>query len=154
MKKEIIDENKKKKIASRIKQVRKVLKLKQKELASRLDVSGATLCETEAGKHYPGCEFLINIHRVFNVNLDFLLFGKGKMFSETEGWEKTFGGIEDLAWIDDEIRNFLYYFERSSILRHHMLIQFKTLLLKEKDLIETELKEYEEPKNKDQNESG
>jgi transcriptional regulator with XRE-family HTH domain len=154
MKKERLEENKKKKIASRIKQVRKVLKLKQTELARRLEVSNATLCETEAGKHYPGCEFLMNIHRVFNVNLDFLLFGKGKMFSEAEGWEKTFGGIEDLAWIDDEIRNFLYYFERSSILRHHMLIQFKTLLLKENELIETELKEYNESQKEDKNEPG
>jgi transcriptional regulator with XRE-family HTH domain len=76
MKKEMLNENKKKKIAGRIKQVRKALKLKQKELANRLHVSGATLCETEAGKYYPGCEFLINIHRVFNVNLDFLLFSR------------------------------------------------------------------------------
>ncbi len=150
----MLAENKKKKIAGRIKQVRKALKLKQKELANRLHVSGATLCETEAGKYYPGCEFLINIHRVFNVNLDFLLFGKGKMFSETAGWEKTFSGIEDLAWMDDEIRTFLYYFEHSSILRHHIMIHFKTLMLRDKKLIETEIKEDNESKNEDKNESG
>lgn len=141
---------KKQKIALRIKQVRKFLKFKQKELASRLHISGATLSELEAGKYYPSCEFLMNIHRVFNVNLDFLLFGQGKMISETGGWEKTFSGIEDLAWSDDEIRKFLYYFEHSTIMRHHIMLQFKTMLIKDRELIETEIGEYNESKNEDQ----
>ena len=144
------EDSKKQKIAFRIKQVRKFLKLKQNELARRLDIAGATLCELEAGKYYPSCELLMNIHRVFNVNLDFLLFGHGKMFSEAGGWEKTFSGIEDLAWSDDEIRKFLYYFERSSIMRHHIMIQFKTMLIKDKELIETEIDEFNESENEDQ----
>ena len=144
------EDSKKQKIALRIKQVRKFLKLKQNELARRLDISGATLCELEAGKYYPSCEFLMNIHRVFNVNLDFLLFGQGKMISETGGWEKTFSGIEDLAWSDDEIRKFLYYFEHSTIMRHHIMLQFKTMLIKDRELIETEIGEYNESKNEDQ----
>lgn len=144
------EDSKKQKIALRIKQVRKFLKFKQKELASRLHISGATLSELEAGKYYPSCEFLMNIHRVFNVNLDFLLFGQGNMISETGGWEKTFSGIEDLAWSDDEIRKFLYYFEHSTIMRHHIMLQFKTMLIKDRELIETEIGEYNESKNEDQ----
>ena len=52
---------------------------------------------------------------------------------------------------DDEIRKFLYYFEHSTIMRHHIMLQFKTMLIKDRELIETEIGEYNESKNEDQN---
>ena len=72
------------------------------------------------------------------------------MISESGGWEKTFGGIEDLAWADDEIRKFLYYFERSSIMRNHILLQFKTKLINDRDLVETDIGEDNESNTDDQ----
>ena len=148
------EDNKKRKIAIRIKQVRKFLKLKQKELAGRLEISGPTLSELEAGKYYPSCEFLLNIHRLFNVNIEFLLFGQGKMFLEPGRRERSFGGIEDLAWRDDEIRRFLNYFENSSIMRHHMLIHFTTILLNEKELIKAEIADNKKSEEADPDEEG
>jgi transcriptional regulator with XRE-family HTH domain len=70
--------------AERLKLTRETLKLKQKEFAARLNISAASYSEIESGKYKPNYEFIYNLAKEFNVNLYYLLFGKGDMFLEPD----------------------------------------------------------------------
>lgn len=127
-------------ISDRVKYLRKTLKLTQKKLAQKLCISITSIGEIEQGKYKPNCDFLENISRVFNVNLYWLFFGEGKMFLDPAELAADQPG-HSYARLED-IRNFLWYFQRSSIVQHNTLANFYSTLIKEKQCIEKEIREY------------
>jgi transcriptional regulator with XRE-family HTH domain len=141
-KEKMIEEENKDTVGYRIKQIRKALNIKGKDFAPRIKISGPSLSEIEKGKYYPNFEFMANIAREFNVNLYYLVFGEGEMFIEP-GKYIDFGILEELVSSSSSIRKFLYYFERSEIVRFFVLGQFKQKLMLEKDIIEKEIAEFE-----------
>jgi len=66
--------------AGRLKKIREALKLRQKEIAQRLNISSPSYSELESGKYKPNFELISNLSREFNVNLYYLIFGEGDMF--------------------------------------------------------------------------
>jgi transcriptional regulator with XRE-family HTH domain len=141
-KKKMIDEENKNTVGNRVKQIRKALNIKGKDFAPRLKISGPSLSEIERGKYYPNFEFMVNISREFNVNLYYLIFGEGEMFIEP-GKYTDLEILEDLVSSSSHIRKFLYYFERSDIIRFFVLSQFKQKLMSDKEMIEKEIAEFE-----------
>jgi transcriptional regulator with XRE-family HTH domain len=127
-------------VGFRIKQIRKALNLKGKDFAPRIKISGPSLSEMEKGKYYPNFEFMVNIAREFNVNLYYLIFGEGEMFIDPEKGT-DFSILEDLVNSSGSIRKFLYYFERSEILRFFILSQFKHKLMLDKEMMDKEIAE-------------
>ena len=138
----MIEKENKNTVAYRVIKIRNALNIKGKDLASRLKISQPCLSEIEKGKYYPNFEFMFNIASEFNVNLYYLLFGKGEMIVEP-GKHTDFGILEELVSSDSSIRKFLYYFERSEILRFSILSQFKQKLMSDKEIIEKEISESE-----------
>jgi transcriptional regulator with XRE-family HTH domain len=134
----MIDEVNKNTVGYRIKQIRKALNIKGKDFAPRIKISGPSLSEIEKGKYYPNFEFLVNIVKEFNVNLYYLVFGEGEMFVEP-GKRTDMLLLEELASSSSHIRKFLYYFERSDIIRFFILSQFKHKLMLDKEMIEKEI---------------
>jgi transcriptional regulator with XRE-family HTH domain len=133
------ENNNKDDFASRLKKVRKALKLRQKEFAECLGIAGPTLSELESGKYKPGHDFFRKISREFNVNLYYLMFGKGDMFlNELSSYttrNKNFSiNLQD-------VQNFLYYFERSPLVQYHIMSSFRAILHREKEAIEKEMEE-------------
>jgi hypothetical protein len=53
------------------------------------------------------------------------------------------GILEELVSNNKNIRRFIYYFERSEIIRYFILSDFKQKLLMDRELIEKELVEFE-----------
>jgi transcriptional regulator with XRE-family HTH domain len=141
-KEKMIEEENKDTVGYRIKQIRKALNIKGKDFAPRIKISGPSLSEIEKGKYYPNFEFMVNIAREFNVNLYYLVLGEGEMFIEP-GKYIDFGILEELVSSSSSIRKFLYYFERSEIVRFFILGQFKQKLLLEKDIIEKDISEFD-----------
>jgi transcriptional regulator with XRE-family HTH domain len=141
-KEKMIEEENKDTVGYRIKQIRKSLNIKGKDFAPRIKISGPSLSEIEKGKYYPNFEFMANIAREFNVNLYYLVFGEGEMFIEP-GKHTDYGILEELLSSSSSIRKFLYYFERSEIVRFFILSEFKQKLMLEKDIIEKEIAEFE-----------
>lgn len=141
-KKKMIDEENKNTVGNRVKQIRKALNIKGKDFAPRLKISGPSLSEIERGKYYPNFEIMVNISREFNVNLYYLVFGEGEMFIEP-GKYTDLEILEDLVSSSSHIRKFLYYFERSDIIRFFVLSQFKQKLMSDKEMIEKEIAEFE-----------
>ena len=138
----MLEEENKDTVGYRIKQIRKALNVKGKDFAPRIKISGPSLSEIEKGKYYPNFEFMVNIAREFNVNLYYLVFGEGEMFIEP-GKHTDFGILEELVSSSSSIQKFLYYFERSEIIRFFILSQFKQKLMMEKEMIDKEIAEFE-----------
>jgi len=67
---------------TRVKQIRKILKLSQEEFASRLGITAAGISRIESGKRNLTEQMLIHICKEFNVNEDWLRNGKGEIFKQ------------------------------------------------------------------------
>ena len=124
-------------IASRIKAIREALQLTQRELARRLNISGPSLSEFENGKHAPNFDFIYNIHREFNVNLYYLLYGQGEMFEERGGPLSL--QIERLCKQNEDVKRLLEYINHSTVIRYFLLSQFNYKMLTEGDAIDREI---------------
>jgi transcriptional regulator with XRE-family HTH domain len=125
---------------NRIKRIRLELKLKQQEFAEKLDMSGPSLSEIETGKYKPGFELLAKLYKTFNVSLYYVIFGEGSMFVDPV--ESSSRRAQVYAKNTEDVREFLYYFERSSILQYFILNQYKKQMMVEKDLILKEVEDF------------
>lgn len=77
----------------RIKEIRIASKKNQTDFAKSISVSRSAICKMESGENSPSEQTISLICRTFNVNEDWLRYGKGEMFLE-----KT---------IDEEIATFI-----------------------------------------------
>lgn len=69
-------------INNRIKAVRKSLKLSQSNFGKSLFISQDTVSLLERGKQNPTERQILDICEKFNVNEEWLMFGKGEMFRD------------------------------------------------------------------------
>ena len=129
------------KSGERIRQIRKNLNLKQKEFAEKLKVSGPSLSEIESGKFKPGYDLLVNLAKEFNVNLYYVLFGEGDMFIDPV--VSSYNRARKYAVNVDDIRDFLYHFERSPLLQYFIMSQYQSKMMAEKDIIVKQIEESE-----------
>ena len=120
----------------RLRKIRQHLRLKQKEFAKGLSMSSPALSEIENGKYKPGHEFLYNIAKTYKVNLYYLIFGEGEMFLESLS---VGGGISRYLGSHPEMKRFNFYFERSPILQHYILGQFRRYMNEEREAIERDV---------------
>jgi transcriptional regulator with XRE-family HTH domain len=132
------------KIGNRIRLIRKKLKLRQKEFAEELEIGVTTLSEIENNNYYPNYRLIKNLSARFNVNLYHLFFGEGEMF--TDSTSAFLGSTESFAVNIEEVRQFLFYFERSPIVQYLILGNFRSILRKEKEIIEKEVEEFKSKK--------
>lgn len=76
-------------IGDRLRQIRKILNLQQKDFADKVGISQGFLSELESNKKAPSHTLLIAISHVFKVNLNWLLTGEGEMFIKEEKADKV-----------------------------------------------------------------
>lgn len=94
-------------IGQRVISIRKQLRLHQKEMAADLNISASYLCEIESGRAKPNIELLIKMVSLYNINLNYLVMGTGKMLldggqqMEDERFDIDAGveTIEELTWL-------------------------------------------------------
>lgn len=117
---------------TRIKELRKILKLTQPEFAQKLNLSGNFIFLIEKGERKPSDRTIADICRIFNVNENWLRTGEGEKFIPTptfaldalvEEWNLTHGErilIEKFLNLKPEIRQALvgYVKEAASSLAH------------------------------------
>jgi transcriptional regulator with XRE-family HTH domain len=127
-------------LGERLKQVRQRLKLKQSDLAEKLNISGPALSEIENDKYKPGHDFFYHAAKEFNINLYFLLLGEGDMFTNPGSGYSS--GLTRYAASNSEVSKFLWYFEHSPIVQYFILGQFRRFFQKEKKEIELDIENY------------
>lgn len=127
-------------IGDRLQAIRKRLGFLQKDFARELGISGASLSEIEAGNAKPRFEVYYNLTGKFNVNIQYLLYGRGETF--VAGDVDTAAG-ERVKRFDEYRRfleSFLKYFRESLLVRYTMMSHFTTFLLEKESLIEKNIK--------------
>ncbi|MCP5103745.1 MAG: helix-turn-helix transcriptional regulator [bacterium] len=73
----------KKALGKRIKEVRRQLDIKQKDLAKTMDISAGYLSSIESGFSNASVGFLHQFSATYKVSLDYLFHGVGEMFLDT-----------------------------------------------------------------------
>ena len=106
-------------MGARIKEIRKALRISQKDMAAGLEMANCNLSEIESGKGNPGHAFFFKLSTRFNVSLDYLFHGKGEMFTtyrvkRDDGDELI---IDHIETIDD----LLWYLDNSTMFRNQVL---------------------------------
>lgn len=71
-------------ISNRIQEIRKKLHLSQEEISTQIGISYRAYTSYERGDRKPSIEFLNKMFNQFNVNLNYLISGKGEMFNKIE----------------------------------------------------------------------
>ena len=128
-------------VGKRIKKIRPALNLTQEDFGKSIGASKASLSEIETGKYKAGIELLENLVKKHNVNLHFVITGEGDMFMSPTA--SSFARSAKFAVNLEDVRDFLYHFERSSIMQYYILSQYKARMMTEGDLISKEIKEKE-----------
>ena len=70
---------------SRFKKIRKELKLSQEEIGKSINVSKQYISNLEADRNILNNEKLVSLLLYFDVNINYLLGGKGQMFNSKIG---------------------------------------------------------------------
>lgn len=129
--------------ASRLKLLRKKLGLSQDEIAAKLGISTHAYLNYEKGKVQPKIGILEKLRELFNVNVNWLFDGSGTM-------ENTYE-IDEAAAADPRVREFIYWFNRYSIVQFAALTILEELKIKHPELFSKESNEdaYEVKISKD-----
>ena len=106
-------------IGNRIKDIRKHLRITQKEMAAKLKMSACYLSEIEGGKGNPGHTFFYKLTTRYHVNLNYLFHGDGEMFTRKK-FKKKIGKNENLGEIET-IDELYWYLENSTLLRSQLI---------------------------------
>lgn len=68
----------------RVKHIRKIVQLNQKEFSQRIEISQSALSQIEKGLTSLSFSTIENITKSFNVNCNWLIGGKGQVFNTDE----------------------------------------------------------------------
>lgn len=130
----------------RLKQARKRLGLTALEMSTKIGIEKNSYYKYEDGGRFPKADILISLVKKLNINVNFLLTGKGNMFLEkSESTEKPeFNDLFPDVPFDKDILELISLLE-VPIIRHSMLIEF----YKQRKEYRSFIKEYFENKQKD-----
>ncbi len=125
-------------IGQRINEVRKKLRLPQKEMAAALQIAPSYLCEIEKGNSNPGPELFVRLASEYNVNLNYLFMGKGDMFSDAplKIKKQEFDINDDI----DTLEKINWLMEKSVFFRGMMISQANKILYQEWEMIDHNLR--------------
>ena len=124
----------KKAIGSRLKHFRKTVKLTQLEMQNHSSVSQSNITRIEQGQLYPNFEYLAYLHKQYNLNLHWLLTGKGELFLK-ENESTMFLQFTN----DPELNELIEYVSNIPSFRKVIMAQF----ISAKIFMQSEIKEYE-----------
>lgn len=92
-------------INERLKKIRKIIKKTQKDFADELGVSERNYKNYEYGNSFPPEELLQEINYQYNVNLTWLLTGRGEIFEERNDLARN-NNQEIVKNIENSFKNF------------------------------------------------
>ena len=110
---------------TRIRAIRKILKMNQEDFAPGLKISSQHLSDIELDKNKPCYDFFYNIVKSYNVNLYYLLFGGGEMFGG--GNEEIVKDAKKIKTGDKHIDEFLFYFFNSPMVHSYLMYHFRKI---------------------------
>lgn len=120
------------------------------ELAEQTGLSPAMLSETEAGKNKPSPNLMLAMHRIFGLNIHWLLTGEGESLVKQNTTRPPLDKNGDIVCDMDSM---LWLMDRVSMVKFAMLTYFSMYYFDHKEYIAKILKEQDE-KSLEENEKG
>ncbi len=126
-------------IGKRLRELRVLLGLQQKEMAQAVGLNPGYLSELENGlKDNPGIGILYKISSHYNVSLDYLVHGLGKMFlpdknndeKRRQNISPVLETVDDVAWLMNNSR-----FVKNTILAYAVKIMIENEYVIKKELM-------------------
>ena len=140
----------------RLRTIRKSLKYTQEKMGSYLGVARPSYDKYERGEVFPGPKALTVLSNTFKVSLDWLIANKGSMrYSEKVEPEEPTENLrqpEEIAHpqektgpdvVSADVKELLVHMERIPLLRYEVLTMFHKFKLKNKDLVESSIKDID-----------
>ena len=123
---------------SRLRKVRESLHLLGTTFAAKIHMHSSYLSEIENGTRKVGQKIILKIASAYNINLNWLLMGKGPMFNEADDRQV------DLKWDDFgdqavDMKELVEFCIKSKLVRLHVTAYTKKFLLKYEDLIKKDI---------------
>lgn len=130
-----------KEFGHRIKNVRKELKLNQKEFAAELRLSPSFISDIESGRSKACLDFFYILAKKFDVNLYYLILGEGEIIG-SKGLRPSLGNKKFGTSIETK-NELLWYIEHSPMLLHTLLGFTTKFIFENKNILKVESDEYE-----------
>ncbi|MDQ1349943.1 MAG: hypothetical protein QG657_244 [Acidobacteriota bacterium] len=131
----------------RLRDVRRILDISQKDFAGQLNVSPSFLSEIESGKTKPGYNFLLKLAAVFDVNPAWLLLGKGAMFFKTDEQASSIAN-DEFGDHTESIKELLWYFKHSPLVKLSVMAFASKFLLDNEDIIKRDIERNQQKDEK------
>lgn len=144
MKKEL-----KKEIGTRLRKLRESLDLTQAEMVKHFDFGRANYSRIEKGEVFPNAFILNTLHTQFNVSVDWIVTGEGRMHPQKGQGRNRY---LDFAECERELNELFDYIEKIPMIKHAVLGFFLEYKSKNKKLIGELLEE--QGKQEQQEETG
>ncbi|MCU0287806.1 MAG: helix-turn-helix domain-containing protein [Acidobacteria bacterium] len=106
----------------RLKSVRKVLKIQQKEMAEALHMSSSYLSEVENGRGNPGSVFFIKLASEYKICANYLLLGGDDMFIRIGAGDNVTPQETNIAEGIDSIEKLVWLMERSIYFKYNDIL--------------------------------
>jgi transcriptional regulator with XRE-family HTH domain len=116
-------------IGKRLKEVRKALKLTLKEISGKTGLSKSGVSYIESGRNKPSALYMLELSKQFNVNINWVLTGKGNMFQPDIELNLNFGEDNEI------IKELLFYLEKIPFARHDILRNFHKFKKENGDMV-------------------
>ncbi len=123
---------------SRVRKVRESLHLLQTTFAAKIHMHSSYLSEIENGTRKVGQKIILKIAAAHNINLNWLLMGKGPMFIEPDDRQV------DIKWEDfgdqaGDMKELVEYCIKSKLVRLNVTAYTKKFLLRYEELIKKDI---------------
>jgi putative transcriptional regulator len=135
-------------LGQRVKEIRKNLGLTQAEICKKIKFSPGYLSEIEHGEYNPTFMFYFNLAKKLNVNLEYLFFGKGRMFKKQNN--DTYEINERFGDDARDIKEMLLDIEHSPFVKHTILGDYRLLKIEKENTIKKDIQQYQK-KHKSKN---
>ncbi len=124
---------------NRVKDVRKKLKLSQKEFGEAVQLSPSFISDIESGRSRAGYDFFYHVSRILNVNLYYLVFGIGSMFESASLTQAILPDSKPIGQQIENIGELTWYMEHSPLFKHTILGFSSKFLLDNLEIIEKDI---------------
>ncbi len=132
-------------MGDRLIDVRRKLRISQKEFAASLEMSPSYLSTIESGNGNPGVGFFFKLSMTYNVSLDYLFLGTGEIFKNRESRKKpgkefidTIDTFDDMQWL----------MENSPMFRNTMIGFSNKFLYENEEIIKINIKNVRQNKDR------
>jgi transcriptional regulator with XRE-family HTH domain len=129
-------------IGNRIKVYRDTIGLNQKDFAEKIGMSASYVSEIESGKHGIGFSFLIRLASAVNINLNWLLTGKGNIFVKDSGKKNSILENFDFGDQTENILEILECFNKSPLVQLTVISFARKFMLTHESIIQKDIEKH------------